>query len=184
MMRHLAFASTLAVGMLLVSTVEGDWAFKQSYYSHDLTSGQRVAQHSPGETPYARVEPNYQQSAYRHQRIRIGGPRGSADNIHIVETWGEGESIRPYGEWLRPYRAGATPYGPWGNPQGPWTLPFDSWVNPYGLGQLPYPPYPYGGGHQPYSGSPSQAMPGPEAMRGHGSPEPSDSPYSWDARKA
>lgn len=143
MIRNLILALTLATLAIVNSPAAADWAFKQSYYSHDPNSGRHIAQHSSGETPYARVDPNFQQSAYRHQRVRLGGPGGSADNIHIVETWGDGENIRPYGEWLRPYRAGATPYGPWGNPQGPWTLPFESWVNPYGLGQLPYPPYPY-----------------------------------------
>jgi hypothetical protein len=147
MIRHLVFASALAVGALAATAVEGDWAFRQSYYTHDPSTGERVVQHSPGETPYARIEPNYQQSAYRQNHIRIGGPRGTSDNIHIVETWGNGENIRPYGEWQFPYRAGATPYGPWGNPQGPWTSPFESWVNPYGLNRMPYPPYP-----GPYSG--------------------------------
>ena len=173
MIRHLVFASTLAAVALAVSAVEGDWAFRASYYTHDPATGQRVTQYSPGATPYARIEPNYQQSAYRQQHIRIGGGRGGADNIHIVESWGNGENVRPYGEWQYPYRAGATPYGPWGNPQGPWTLPFESWVNPYGLGQLPFPPFPWGGSWpraQPLpaqgfsgQGSPGRAFPGREA---------------------
>ena len=81
----------------------------------------------------------------------------SFDYMHTVETWGQGEFIRPYGEWLYPYRAGATPYGPWGNPQGPWTTPFGSWVNPYGLGRLPNAgivPVPY-----PMPFAPQQASP-------------------------
>jgi len=89
---------------------------------------------------------------------RLRGPDGSADRLHVVETWGAGDAIRPYGEWLFPYRAGATPYGPWGNPQGPWTMPFDSWVNPYGLWNRsplssPY-PVPYGTSPGPYRGGP------------------------------
>jgi hypothetical protein len=175
MIRHLVFASVLAAGALAASTVEGDWAFRQSYYTHDPATGHRVVQYSPGTTPYARIEPNYQQSAYRQQHIRIGGGRGGADNIHIVETWGNGENIRPYGEWQYPYRAGATPYGPWGNPQGPWTLPFESWVNPYGLGQLPYPPY-SGGGYGPYpQPMPGQGFPG-QGFPGQGGPSPSPAP--------
>jgi len=156
MKRHLLLLSVASVaGLLAGAALAGEWAFRRSYYSHDAATGQRVTQHSPGTTPYATPEPNYKQSAYRHQRIRQGGPGGSVDNIHIVETWGEGEFIRPYGEWEFPYRAGATPYGPWGNPQGPWTTPFGSWVNPYGLGQLPHPPWP----HWPGYGYPSYAYP-------------------------
>ena len=175
MIRHLVFASALAAGTLAASTVEGDWAFQQSYYTHNPATGQRVVQHSPGTTPYARIEPNYQQSGYRQQRIRIGGRRGGADNIHIVETWGNGENIRPYGEWQHPYRAGATPYGPWGNSQGPWTQPFESWVNPYGLGQLPYPPYPYGGYGPHPQPLPGQGSTG-QGFSGQGGPPPGRTP--------
>lgn len=163
MIRHLAFVTVLLAGAPLAAA-EADWIFKPSYFSHDPTTGRRVTQYAPGKTPYARVDERYLQSGYRQQRIRIGG-----DNIHVVETWGAGEVIRPYGEWLRPFRAGATPYGPWGNPQGPWTSPFGSWSNPYGLGQLPSPPwFPYGfpshpgppHGGPPHPGPPP-APPGP-----------------------
>lgn len=118
------------------------WAFKPSYYSHDPASGRRVTQYAQGEKAYARID-NYRRSGYRQQRIKIKGVSGSTDNIHIVETWGDGENIRPYGEWQRPYRDGATPYGPWGNARGPWTTPFQSWENPYGLGRLRHPPWPH-----------------------------------------
>ncbi|MBN2021899.1 MAG: hypothetical protein JW809_03830 [Pirellulales bacterium] len=164
---HRILLGLLLGGLLpVVSSAAGDWTFKRSYYSHDPATGSRVARYSRGATPYATPEPNYKQSAYRHQRIRQGGSNGSVDNIHIVETWGDGEFIRPYGEWLYPYRAGATPYGPWGNPQGPWTTPFGSWVNPYGLGQLPHPPWPHwpgysGYGYPPYYPAPPVPTPPP-----------------------
>lgn len=124
-----AFAPTFA-------QAETSWVFRASYYSHDPASGDRVAQFAPEKPPYVRIDPTYQQSAYRHNRtsLQVGD---NYDYLHIVETWGQGEQIRPYGEWLYPYRAGATPYGPWGNPQGPWTTPFGSWSNPYGLGRMP-----------------------------------------------
>jgi len=108
------------------------WVFRQSRYSHDPATGRRVNQFAPKAPSLVAVDPNYLQSGYRHKRSTLRGADGSADRLHVVETWGAGDSIRPYGEWLFPYRAGATPYGPWGNPQGPWTAPFDSWVNPYG----------------------------------------------------
>ncbi len=143
---------------------ETEWAFKPSYYSHDPGNGQRVAKYADGEKAYASID-NYRRSGYRHQRIRIRGTNGSTDNIHLVETWGEGENIRPYGEWQRPFRAGATPYGPWGNANGPWTQPFDSWVNPYGLGNLRHPPWPHWPEYpMPYYGSGG----GPVGPGGHG----------------
>lgn len=106
------------------------------------------------------VDPTYMQSGYRHYRssIRVGG---SADHVHVVQTWGLGELIRPYGEWLYPFRAGATPFGPWGNPQGPWTTPFGSWINPYGLGQLPNPPWFFPPYPVPYPVPYAPGMPGP-----------------------
>ena len=46
--------------------------------------------------PY-RPQGDYQRSAYRHEQSVIGKGR-SADRLHIVETWGRGAEIRPYGE--------------------------------------------------------------------------------------
>ena len=128
---------------------DSTWIFRPSYFSHHPTTGQRVAQYAPEPTSYSREDPTYLESGYRHNQQILRSADGSADRQHIVQTWGKGELIRPYGEWEFPYRAGATPYGPWGNPQGPWTLPFDSWQNPYGLLQhwpSPYGPYPNGPG--------------------------------------
>jgi hypothetical protein len=150
MRRHLCLAVALtAIALLGAETSHASWVFRPSYFTHDPETGQRVAQFSPGETPYARGDATYQRSGYRHMRSSLRGANGSADRMHIVETWGAGEYIRPYGEWQRPFRAGATPYGPWGNPQGPWTSPFGSWMNPYGLGRFFQPPPFYG---DPYPG--------------------------------
>jgi len=172
MKRHLVCAVALsALAPALADRAEAtSWIFRRSSFTHDPATGDRVAQFAPKTTPYVRGDETYRQSAYRHHRSTIQAG-GSADRIHIVETWGEGESIRPYGEWLRPFREGATPYGPWGNPNGPWTLPFDSWRNPYGLGRLPYPPWPY-----PFYGPYRAAPPLPEAPgyhQWHG-PEPDE----------
>jgi hypothetical protein len=144
MIRHLAW-SAFAAAVLTVSTAEASWIFQTSYYSHS-DEGIRVAQYSPGVIPWAPYAADYRQSAYRHNQTVLRDSAGSADRLHVVQTWGGGEYIRPYEEWERPFREGATPYGPWGNPQGPWTTPFGAWVNPYGLGQLPHPPWP----HLPY----------------------------------
>lgn len=137
MRRHLALVVVAASALVAGRQADAGWMFLPSYYSHDPNTGARVAQYAPKETAFAREDPSYQQSGYRHNQTTIRGPGGSADRLHVVETWGEGEAIRPYGEWQRPFRAGATPYGPWGNPQGPWTLPFGAWENPYGLGRIP-----------------------------------------------
>jgi hypothetical protein len=147
---------------------EVSWMFQPGYFTHSPTSGQRVAQYEPEQPSYVNVDPTYQESGYRHQLIYVG-----TDVLNLVQTWGQGTAIRPYGEWEFPYRAGATPYGPWGNPQGPWTLPFDSWVNPYGLNRMPY-SYPVrpgnGWGNPVYNGAEPRAeqAPMPQSMPGQG----------------
>lgn len=148
MRRHLCCVVALsAIALVTAGRADGaSWIFRRSSYTHHPATGERVAQFASHKPAYTLNDGTYQQSAYRHNRstIRVGG---SADRTHIVETWGSGPAVRPYGEWQRPYRPGATPYGPWGNPRGPWTTPFRSWTNPYGLGRLPYPPWglvPYG----------------------------------------
>ena len=175
MRRHLVLLALFLPAAPGVAPGQTSWIFAPSYFSHDAATGQRVTQYAPPQTAYYRSDPTYLQSGYRHDHIRI--PAGdSSDNYHIVETWGAGEFIRPYGEWLRPFRAGATPFGPWGNPQGPWTLPFGAWSNPYGLGRLtdggwgngpanmgpmPYGPTPYGPHRPPRP--PRPPAPGPRA---------------------
>jgi hypothetical protein len=176
-------AIPLVLSFLLISPAaasEVSWMFRPGYYTHSPTTGKRVAQYEPDAPSYVSVDPTYQESGYRHELIQAGN-----DIVNIVQTWGAGTAIRPYGEWLYPYRAGATPYGPWGNPQGPWTLPFDSWRNPYGLNRLPYSPYgQYGNGGvvqpAPQAGPPPMPQPmpfqigapGPMAAPGAGSVPP------------
>jgi hypothetical protein len=126
--------------------LEGDegasWIFRPSYFSHDPDTGKRVVQYAQTPKVYLPYDPTYRESGFHYTQQILRGPYGSVDALHLIQSWGEADQIRPYGEWQFPYRAGATPYGPWGNPQGPWTLPFDSWQNPYGLGRLPNPPWP------------------------------------------
>jgi hypothetical protein len=162
----LQHAITLALTLFLVSAAgasEVSWMFRPGYYTHSPVTGKRVAQYEPDCPSYVSYDPTYQESGYRHETIQAGN-----EWVNIVQTWGAGTAIRPYGEWLYPYRAGATPYGPWGNPQGPWTLPFDSWRNPYGLNRWPSYGYGQSGNGQPgYGGGPvgwqgmPQGAPGP-----------------------
>jgi hypothetical protein len=154
-------AIPLLLSLVLTSVAaasEVSWMFQPGYYTHSPITGKRVAQYEPNKPSYVTIDPTYQESGYRHQLIQNG-----TDWLNLVQTWGAGTAIRPYGEWEYPYRAGATPYGPWGNPQGPWTLPFDSWQNPYGLNRLPYygPRPGYGGGG---SGGNGAWQPGPQPL--------------------
>jgi hypothetical protein len=132
MKRHHAILFVLSIfSACTAQASDVSWMFQPGYYTHSPTTGQRVAQYEPEKPAYATIDPTYQESGYRHELIQAGN-----EWVNIVQTWGAGTAIRPYGEWEYPYRAGATPYGPWGNPQGPWTLPFDSWRNPYGLNHM------------------------------------------------
>jgi hypothetical protein len=151
------------------------WIFLPGYYTHSPVTGQRVAQYAPEQPSIVPTDPTYQESGYRHQLIQVG-----TEWLNLVQTWGAGTAIRPYGEWEYPYRAGATPFGPWGNPQGPWTLPFDSWRNPYGLNRSPYG---YGQGSSGYGPggygawqSGQQAMPAPQPMPFSGAAMPAPMP--------
>lgn len=178
-MRQHLFAVVLLSVLGNSAWAAGSWVFQPSTYSHDPQTGERVEQYAAKPPVYGPSDPTYEQSAYIHKRTTLRGAGGSVERRHYVETWGEGEAIRPYGEWQRPFRAGATPYGPWGNPRGPWTSPEDSWVNPYGLGRLPTPPwspwYPnsgYGGeAYPPYGGGPI-AMPYGQSGQGGVPPAP------------
>ena len=117
-----------------MARAEASWIFRPSYFSHAADNEERVAQFAPLPTPARPYDATYAQSGYRHSRTTIRGVAG-ADHLHLVETWGAGERIRPYGEWLRPFREGATPFGPWGSAWGAWTLPWSPWAGPSGVPQ-------------------------------------------------
>jgi len=167
MRRHLALVIAVsAVAPVCATPAQAEsWLFKPSTFSHHPMTGARVNQYAAKKPSYVRTDGTYLESGYRHMRFNIRAG-GSADRLHVVQTWGAGEAIRPYGEWQFPFRAGATPYGPWGNPRGPWTMPYDSWVNPYGQwNRYPYLPWgpgsvrPPAPGHGPPAATPYQATP-------------------------
>jgi hypothetical protein len=130
------------------------WMFRPGYYTHSPVTGERVAQYEPERPSIIPTDPTYQESGYRHQVIQLG-----TDNLNIVQTWGAGTAIRPYGEWERPYRPGATPYGPWMTP-----YPYRAWPTPYGANRPPY-----GYDSNPYGQMPYG--PGPEAAAWQAGPQ-------------
>lgn len=168
-------AAWLPLTLAFAAPASAEWAFRQSYFSHDPATGERVSQYAPVAPSLTPVDPTFLRSGYRQNHVALYAGDGE-DNLHVVETWGAGQWIRPYGEWLFPFRAGATPYGPWGNPQGPWTMPFDSWINPLSPNNrlYPYAPFPYA----PYGAGAGAAgqFPGAAAApyagmgRGYGAP--------------
>jgi hypothetical protein len=147
MRRHqfLWLAAAVALAPRGAAAESSSWIFRPSCYSHAPDTGERVAQYQPEQPALAPQDGTYQQSGFRYYRSSIQFGEGE-DHVHVVQTWGQGQCIRPYGEWEYPFRPGATPYGPWGNPQGPWTPPFGAGQNPAGLGRAPW------GGGQGFNG--------------------------------
>ena len=105
----------IAFGSFLPSADAADWLTAPSYYTHDHTSGERVAQYSPIGPFYYYQRPDYLKSGYRQYRstIDLGN---SSDNMHIVEQWGA--QVVPYEQWRFPYRPYSAPYPAWGPPYG------------------------------------------------------------------
>jgi hypothetical protein len=131
--RIIVFALVAALPM---SALAADWLTAPSYYTHDWTNGNRVAQYSPVGPYYYPQRADYTKSGYRHYRstLDLGN---SSDAMHVVEQWGA--PIVPYEQWRFPYR--------------PYSVPYDAWGPPYGgLGG--------GAGGYPYSGG-GIGFPGP-----------------------
>src|SRR5438270_10848249 len=107
----------IVVASILLSrcAVAADWATSPSYYTHDWSNGQRVAQYAPIGPFYYFTRPDYLKSGYRQYRstIDLGN---SSDNMHIVEQWGA--QVVPYEVWRFNYRPYSAPYQAWGPPYG------------------------------------------------------------------
>jgi hypothetical protein len=113
---HLLFAAAATVGSLLSNaSFAADWITAPSSYTHDWSSGERVAQYSPIGPFYYYTRPDYLKSGYRQYRstIDLGN---SSDNMHVVEQWGA--PVVPYEQWRFPYRPYSAPYPAWGPPYG------------------------------------------------------------------
>src|SRR4051794_1581483 len=127
MRSHLLAAISAAT--FVSNGIAAEWLTAPSYYTHDPSNGQRVAQHTPIGPFYYFGRPDYVKSGYRQYRstIDLGN---SSDNMHVVEQWGA--QVIPYEQWRFPTRPYSVPYQQWGPPYG-------------GLGG--------GSGGYPYSGS-------------------------------
>ena len=68
----------------------------------------RITQYSPLPNVYVTEDPTYQESGFHYTQQILLGPNGSVDGYHLIQSWGRGDQIRPYGEWEYPYRAGGT----------------------------------------------------------------------------
>lgn len=154
----------LALFLCLASSARGgDWITAPSYFTHDLATGERLAQFAPLPAVYVVQRDDYQQSGYRHTHssLRVGG---NSDQTHIIEEWGR--PVRPYGEWERPFRPYSVPYDLWG-PQpiyGPVPYYGHGYAPGYGVAGYPgagsYGPTHHGGGAPP-------APPVPGGPHGH-----------------
>lgn len=140
------FALIALAGYQPGAALSADWITAPSYYTHDWSSGERVAQYSAVGPFYYYQRDDYVKSGYTQHRstVDLGN---SSDNIHIVEQWGA--PVRPYEEWRFPFRPYSAPYGAWGPPYG--GLGGGAGAFPYGG----FPgAYPYGGGVGGFGGFP------------------------------
>jgi len=136
--------ATLVLTVVVLSPLAqaADWLTLPSRYSHNPSTGERVAQYTKIQAPSVPQPSNFRTSGYTHTRSSLNYGQ-SADNYHRVEQWGD--PVRPYGEWRFPYRPYSTPYPNWGPPYAGLNLG-GGYYGPYG--PSPYDPY-RGGGLDP-----------------------------------
>ena len=129
--------ATLVLTVIVLSPLAqaADWLTLPSRYSHNPSTGERVAQYTKIQAPSVPQPSNFRTSGYTHTRSSLNYGQ-SADNYHRVEQWGD--PVRPYGEWRFPYRPYSTPYPNWGPPYAGLNLG-GGYYGPYG--PTPYDPY-------------------------------------------
>jgi hypothetical protein len=142
-------ALVLVSALLAGPSTAADWATAPSYYTHDLSNGQRVSQFAQVGPFFYFQRPDYLKSGYRQYRstIDLGN---SSDNMHVVEQWGA--AVVPYEQWRFPYRPYSAPYQAWGPPfgglgGGTGGYPYSGGGNGGGVNILGgfFPPYGFGG---------------------------------------
>ena len=110
--------SVLILAALATGSRADDWMTWASSYTHSPQTGERVDQYAQTEQPISPYRQDFTRSGYRHFRSTLQAGQ-SADNIHIVEQWGQ--PIVPYEQWRFPFRPYAVPYDAWG-PQAPYGI--------------------------------------------------------------
>ncbi len=153
--------STALLVTLASSLKADDWMTWSSTYTHSPQTGQRIDQYASGEQPISPYREDFTRSGFRHFRSTLQAGQ-SADNMHIVEQWGQ--PVIPYEQWRFPFRPYAVPYDAWG-PQAPYGITNSSiqlgvGAGPWG-GQA-------GGPHRPAPGSGSGPGYGPTVGYGPG----------------
>jgi hypothetical protein len=159
-----------------------DWIFRQGYYSHSPTNGDRIAQYAP--VPWVDALPDARpwMSGYHRSRVTQRGPGGTIDDYYRVENWSSGrggldaEWERFHQAWQGSFLSGG--YGSWSSPAYPYygsLYPYPG-GGAYGQGgwQPGYGPFPwYGNGPHPGRGQydPHNPWPGPSPPP-HGAPMP------------
>ena len=152
--------SAVALLTLAAPLCADDWMTWSSSYTHSPQTGQRIDQYAAGEQPISPYRQDFTRSGYRHFRSTLQAGQ-SADNMHIVEQWGQ--PVIPYEQWRFPFRPYAVPYDAWG-PQAPYGISNSSVQ--FGVGRGNWsghpggPPHPGagaggygpGGGYGPVSG--------------------------------
>lgn len=137
--------SAIVLATLTTGLQADDWMTWSSTYTHSPQNGERVDQYAQAETPISPYRQDFTRSGYRHFRSTLQAGQ-SADNMHIVEQWGQ--PVIPYEQWRFPFRPYAVPYDAWG-PQAPYGITNGSFQ--FGSG---------GGNWAGQSGGPNALRPG------------------------
>jgi hypothetical protein len=173
--RSLLIAAAVAFSSALGNLASAaDWLTAPSYFTHDWSTGQRVALYQPVGPYYYFTRPDYLKSGYRQYRstIDLGN---SSDSMHVVEQWGA--PVVPYEQWRFPYRPYSAPYDQWGPPfgglgGGTGGYPYSGGNGPnvLGLGGGFFPPFLGFGGFGSGAGGPGVGGPGGPGRFPGGSP--------------
>lgn len=119
---------------------QSSWVFRPSTYSHDPTTGARVAQYQRVDPVEPLDDPRAVTSRYTRRRTTLRGADGSVDATYEVQNYGNGR----------------------GGLDAEWERFHDAWLQSNLTGSYYYrTPAPYGGGHgYPGYGYPGYGAPG------------------------
>ncbi len=170
-LRSICLAFALASWVVPCAVLADEWMTWPSSYTHSPLTGQRVDQYAQAIQPEAPFREDFVRSGYRNFRSTLQAGQ-SADNLHIVEQWGQ--PVLPYEQWRFPFRPYAVPYDAWG-PQAPYGI-FNGSVGYGGYGPGGLAPNGYLGNAQPGGGYLGNSYPG-GGQSGYGYPSPLPNGY-------